>query len=389
MEKQPIVSISPDGNTLTILNFTFPILWFIFGSADSTDIDITFWIPFELTTANPHFYTRICYELDSLCKFVLGKYNVDVTKPMNSCLAHWIDGKMLWVMKGSVSESNNAIVTTWSNHPQQFKTCDLSLVSRTPDDIHRTILGCLRMIVCSFADATFTNNGLDKLFDLLRSIIMAPEISMIDHKDIKQIVFKIYELKSFVINRCKAILPTSLQRIEVLKKMVKKLEISEIDKFRDIYLESRTIILELVPIIRDSGILSDEHLKALNDDLQGSEFTMHHISRMNTRLRYAFLQTTFLKYVDCTDMLVASPDSIVEIWKKIAFQIGQKLALIRGVELFEKRSIANEFPVLRPFLMRQTITSDDRIAIMGLFRTFVHEIYERNIISPLDTEIPF
>lgn len=42
-----------------------------------------------------------------------------------------------------------------------------------------------------------------------------------------------------------------------------------------------------------------------------------------------------------------------EIWKTIAFQIGQSLALFQGEELFSKGEIATRFPELAPFLGRR------------------------------------
>lgn len=62
--------------------------------------------------------------------------------------------------------------------------------------------------------------------------------------------------------------------------------------------------------------------------------------------------------------------SNVDMFKSIAFQLGQSLALAQGVELYTKSAIAGHFPHLSPFLDRITPSDfTDLHTIFALFRT--------------------
>jgi len=397
-----------DGDTVTVRwggIHEFRLIWVIFGSADSTDVDVMFWIPIELTTANPHVYTMICYALDTLSKDHLAAYGVDVTRPINSCLGHWTeDGKLIWTMKGTVSEGNNSIVSTCHNHPQMTKQCEFVRILRTYNDVRLKVLGAMRMITSTMADASYDlpeKQSLDIHLKLLGKILEAPETSALsspEKHNMRQILFQIPELKTFITKRCKFLPTAELCRMEELKKRLKVLaidDLKDLHSFEIIYCEAKTITESLIAMVRadynsmNTADLKPEHIGAMIGDFEGSIFTMHRISRLITRTRFAFLQTTFLENINCVGLIVAAPESLVEVWKKIAFQLGQTLALIGGEELFEKRHIAAKYPNLASFLLRKTPTERDHLGIMVLFKRFVHEIYDRRIIGRMDTELQY
>lgn len=405
MEIPPLLSLEGDLVTVKwIKTYEFRLIWVIFGSANSTDIDVMFWIPLELTKENPHIYTIMCHYLDKASKECLEKYGVDVTRPINSCLGYWTEDSVLrWVMKGSISEANNSIVATWKNHPQMTKKCEFVSMPRTPDDVRVKVLGAMRMITNSMADASYAIHKNEPpevsiLFHLLKKILAAPEIatlSDVEKHNMRQILFQIPELKSFMTKRCKFLPTREVDRIKELKKQMKLLTFEDLDAFENIYNEAKTITESLIAIIladynnHNTAALKPEYIGAMNGDFQGSLFTMHRISRLITRMRYAFFQTTFLKNVDCMNIIIAAPESIVEVWKKIAFQIGQTLALLEGEELFEKQLIVEKYPDLARFLTRQPSTPNNRLGIMILFREFVRKIYKRGIIVRMDTELQY
>lgn len=65
-----------------------------------------------------------------------------------------------------------------------------------------------------------------------------------------------------------------------------------------------------------------------------------------------------LDVLESLDMVTASEDVKTKIdagdfYKLIAFQIGQCLSLYRGLELYTKEDIADEYPLLSPFLFRK------------------------------------
>ena len=98
----------------------------------------------------------MCKELDRLC--VPYVHGVSKDKPFNSCLAHWpINNdaiskrvQMVWVQKGTLTETNNSIVYTWDNHPQMFEACFLQKMDRDENEIQQKIIRSIRVMSSSF-----------------------------------------------------------------------------------------------------------------------------------------------------------------------------------------------------------------------------------------------
>ncbi len=65
----------------------------------------------------------------------------------------------------------------------------------------------------------------------------------------------------------------------------------------------------------------------------------------------------------------AAPE--VDIYKSIAFQLGQSLALAEGVELYTKEDIVSHFPVFAAALRREPITPECRQALENAKRRFL------------------
>jgi hypothetical protein len=65
----------------------------------------------------------------------------------------------------------------------------------------------------------------------------------------------------------------------------------------------------------------------------------------------------------------ATPE--VDIYKSIAFQLGQSLALAEGVELYTKEDIVLHFPVFATVLRREPITPECRQALENAKQRFL------------------
>ena len=59
--------------------------------------------------------------------------------------------------------------------------------------------------------------------------------------------------------------------------------------------------------------------------------------------------------------------SAADIKKVIAFQVGQTLALLDGVEVYTKSGIANFYPKLKPYLQRYSDSNDDLQEMLNEF----------------------
>ena len=60
-----------------------------------------------------------------------------------------------------------------------------------------------------------------------------------------------------------------------------------------------------------------------------------------------------------------------DVYKSIAFQLGQAVALGQGIELYTKEALISHFPTLGPALRREPLTALDRQALEALKRHFL------------------
>ena len=60
-----------------------------------------------------------------------------------------------------------------------------------------------------------------------------------------------------------------------------------------------------------------------------------------------------------------------DVYKSIAFQLGQAVALAEGIELYTKEALATHFPQLGPALRREPLTATDHQALEELKRQFL------------------
>lgn len=87
-----------------------------------------------------------------------------------------------------------------------------------------------------------------------------------------------------------------------------------------------------------------------------------------------------LRMIRLTEAVWVHCDPIEER-KRLAFQLGQVLALLEGRELYTKSEITNFLPVLYPYLYRQDVSGDP---LQTVLNTFVSQIEQLDIrdVSP-------
>lgn len=75
-----------------------------------------------------------------------------------------------------------------------------------------------------------------------------------------------------------------------------------------------------------------------------------------------------LEKIDLTKIEDFGKTSLIEAYKFIAFQLGQTMALVKGVEVYTKDGISNLYPSLKPYLQR---IETDLYALQKTFDEYV------------------
>ena len=77
-----------------------------------------------------------------------------------------------------------------------------------------------------------------------------------------------------------------------------------------------------------------------------------------------------------------------DVWKVIAFYIGQNMSLIiRGVEIYSKSDLVNNYPLLKNFIYRKEITSLDKKILNNLLDDYIYMIETFGVYITDDTTL--
>lgn len=109
------------------------------------------------------------------------------------------------------------------------------------------------------------------------------------------------------------------------------------------------LVKELIP--RDALIKSVRAVRCLLSHYSRTSFRSLVKSALRSPSWDEKLQA--LRQIDFKGVNDFKKDTRENVFKIFAFQIGQTLGLLDGVELFTKSSIASHFPLLRPYLYRK------------------------------------
>lgn len=369
--------------------------YIVFGSVSSEDCDVMVRVPFDQLARVTNNMLVLNKELDALLGGVIG-----TDKVINSCFGDWRDGVMVDCQKGSLEETNNALRTTFANHPslQMLSVCPIErFLPRDLRSKQLKVFYALRMIMSTLSHANYKLDWAGNMRRVLTRLMSVDEFATLSESEAQ--TFKnlciIYDIQTQFYNRCvpslsafdaSVILKGRADLLRVKNKLKHLLKVKPLnpetfpDAFLNIYLDSKKIVDEMMIIIEGNREKFDATLMdELHHFLSGCELTLKKITRFALKIRLICFQT---EYLDCMDL------SNIEMFhderdklKKVAFQIGQTLSLIRGVELFEKESIAAAYPGLNPFLFRMDISLQDWEYINELLHELTKLIYDENLVE--------
>ncbi len=121
------------------------ISWQYFGSEDSTDTDVVFFVE-----ALP----QTIQKRSDLCKILIDRHpgESQATKRINANLAVLKEGQVIQVYKGTADELNNALYHTYTLHRQDF---DNQIGKLLPRHIDLKFIRCARMLLSALTQTTF------------------------------------------------------------------------------------------------------------------------------------------------------------------------------------------------------------------------------------------
>ena len=77
-----------------------------------------------------------------------------------------------------------------------------------------------------------------------------------------------------------------------------------------------------------------------------------------------------------------------DVWKVIAFYIAQNMSLIiRGVEIYSKKDLISNFPLLENFIYRREITSSDKKILNNLLEDYIYMVETFGVYITEDTTL--
>lgn len=154
-----------------------------FGSKNSQDIDVTFFV----TQLPPSIQERALLNKE-YCELLKNLHHY--TKPVNGNLAVAQDGCLTSVFKGTIDELNNALFSTYPLHYQCFENKIKKLLER---DIDLKFLRCARTILSYFTKTMYRKeikSALDGDIDIKYEVLKQPYFSELLHKQVDTDVIK-------------------------------------------------------------------------------------------------------------------------------------------------------------------------------------------------------
>lgn len=386
--------------------------YMIFGSKSSIDFDVIIKVPIEYLNNKPNVLLAQNLIMDKYFSNYLNSLHNDEksNKVVNSCFGYWENGLMIACQKGSVEETNNAIITTFGYHQKYQMYDQCPLVKFLPRDLkskQMKIMGGIRMIVSTLSHSNFIQDNTASIRKILTSIILIPEFQTLDQMNIdmfKILCLKIVDLKKSVINTCQSnliefdakIIQNKHQELLKIRHQHSILlrsfkfgatscsNLNDLNSFLDRYFELRSksavIVEDIVNIIMtNEDRFTKEFIQSVKNDVQGCMLTLKPITSFILKVKYLCFQSEYICMFDFSQLELFTDKE--DKYKKLAFQIGQSLALLNGIEVFEKETIAKVYPQLHNFLFRLPISHDDWQNFNKLVAIFAREIYAQNIVQ--------
>lgn len=339
-----------NGKYIIVNEYIFNLEYIIFGSKTSQDYDILINIPLILTTLPYHNFLQICQYMDEMLSYFL------VGKPINTSLASWKNGELLWCQKGAISEINNAILRTFNNHSQILLECPFkSSLNRSEKDIKTKIVTSCRMIMGIFTHVECDD---DIIYDIINQMVKSKYIQMLDRVNLNRFyatIFKIHVLRKSVYKTIISTLSESdaniikkyNQKLEQLRKQLKP----DVEIYKRVYNKSYKIIVLIHKIVNTHiSEFDPKFIEVMNDDLIGYRLSLAGVTRAILATKYIRFRIEFIKLINLNNIYISRKRS--DKLKMMAFQMGQTMSLITGHEFYDKEEICTFYPSLRSALTR-------------------------------------
>jgi len=395
--------VFPNGNS-----FDFPLEYMVFGSKTSLDCDLIIKVPLKFTELNlrTDVFNVICEILDA----IMGPI-INTPKVINSSLGYWSNGAILWAQKGSdIAEINNGIIATFQNHPglQMYDVCPLTLHLKR--NLTYKITTTVRDLLCKMNKTRFSGTDseiMDLSCNLVNGILRILEIRQYNKGDLKGFLFAL--LQGLQIPH-----KLSISLCDVLDDetcvLVRALEVNNTNKNNkkrpiEALVDAVTknddakITLTIHTIFADNlsdanklrQILSSDNLTTdLRDELDKIYDTgvirLNRLIRNVRRIQFLGVRIDLLRLLDLSKIVYMIDPA--DRYKDITFKIGQCMALMDGLELYDKAELADRYPELSVFLWRKKPTTDDLVGLTKFVNIFLdrvvsHQIYTRDLCEEL------
>lgn len=360
-----------------VKNYQFPLKYLIFGSKNSLDLDIAIWIPLELVDDAIGKYNQICARLDRALVGFFEKKGIE--KKMNSCLVYWENSQVVWSQKGTLGESHNSYVATFNNHRdiQMYNISPLSGFLKR--DVAEKICGATRMIVSTLTSAHFINSR-----EMVRELFRLPEIRLIPdlHLFVQLLMGRFAELtinksdkselSPNVRKKLAQIKSLRSPRNQIVNQIVETVKTEQLNRLDQLLVEAWEIYDKAYAIA--SEVVQEVDLD-LEKCLRDGWFDIDWIAKACLKSQLLTIQLRFLQLIDWSQVDLG--EDAAEKYKKIAFQLGQTIALTNGEEIYDKDLLAEKYPILQPMLYRQTLSLDNLKSLTEFVLAYVNTIFEK------------
>ncbi len=370
---------------ITPYNFSFPLKWIVFGSSLSTDIDVAVYIPPCYITRIKGFETLLCSHLDNELSKVFSHLS---SKPINTCLAFWCDGKIIWCQKGSIAESNNSYISTFNNHTylQYYSSCPLNII--LPRNIPEKVCSATRMIITALGSASYCqDNEAQKLFFVL---LQSPEIHYITNIDLfvslqigrfTELNFP-HKFKSLVDSTTmQSIRNFRVKRNKLVSDIIANIKTKnyldldeKLDAIWRIHDEVSMVLDGIVKSIKSINNIDPHIIKTLDKNMMDGKFQLNRITAATLKSGLLAIQIRLLTLIDWK--LVDIGRDAASKYKTIAFQLAQTSALLDGTQLFDKDDMCKVYGQLEPFLSRKNITDIDLNNLTAFTHNYANKILQ-------------
>lgn len=350
-----------------------------FGSADSKDVDVVVKVPawFTNETVSVHDMNFFCQMLDTVLLDVFDVTNM----PINSCLARWEKGKIVWCQKGTEADLNNCLMQTFSKHKQMYDKCPI--FCRMEIDPITKLVSTVRETLCKMTKCVYIKDEKSLLLFHLQSVFSIPEIEQKSEAELRTFCLNVFPnmlMPKSLYQEClekiegasswEKYLASKKKSSDYLKKMddiVKAVKTKDEQKRNDLFViqidQNIQFTDDMVSVLKQTV-----PFEKLDVFIRGNVLCLNRLLRHVRGHNHLGIRTDFLKTITFSEIQLRSDDTVSseDTWKDIAFKWGQCKAFAEGKEVFEKSTNAEYNPEISNFLLRKPLSKGDFDALNRL-----------------------